>query len=191
MLLPPILYLYSLNHCSDIAMDMRSESQQNGRIWVPLDAYEQLLEITQEELSSTMQRVLTEQSRDRERRASRQQALLGPPQGDFVPPARETLASPYPTMYHPKPSYRFAPTPDRPAYDMGRPPRRPPPQPTLPPPPPLPTGPDPTSLDEELDQLIDMPMAGSSRAGTSRYPSREPDEDLAALAEAPRTRSNS
>ena len=150
------------------AMDMRTQSQQNGRIWVPLDAYEQLLEITQEELTSQMQRVLTEQSRDRDRRASRQQALLGTPQGDFVPPAREKLASPYPTQYHPKPSYRFAPTPDRPAYDMGRPPRRPPPQPALPPPPPLPTGPDPTSLDEEVDQL---------------RPSREPDEDLVALAE--------
>eukprot|EP00964_Phaeocystis_antarctica_P005616 scaffold3064_cov63-Phaeocystis_antarctica.AAC.2 len=172
-------------------MDMRSESQQNGKIWVPLDAYEQLLEITQEELTSQMQRVLTEQSRERERKASRQQGLLGPPQDDFVPSATGKLASPYPTKYHPKPSYRFAPTPDVPAYDMGRPPRRPPPQPTLPPPPPLPTGPDPTSLDKELDQLIDMPMAGSSRAGTSRHPSREPDEDLAALAEACRAWSNS
>ena len=159
---------------------MRAQAQQNGKIWVPLDAYEQLLEITQEELTSQLQRALTEQSMDRERRASRQQALLGPPQGDFVPPAREKLASPYPTIPRPKPSYRFAPTPDRPAYPaMGRPPRRPPPQPTLPPPPPLPTGPDPTSLNEELGQLSGMSMAGSSWAGSSR----EPDEDPAALAE--------
>ena len=41
------------------------------------------------------------------------------------------------------------------------------------------TGPDPTSLNEELGQLSGMSMAGSSWAGSSR----EPDEDPAALAE--------
>ena len=153
---------------------------EHGRVWVPLDAYEQLLEITQEELSSQMHKVLTERSRERERKAARTAALLGPPQGDFVPPVREKLATPYPMRHHPKPSYRRIPPPDRPVYDMGMPHRRPPP--LRPPPPPPPSGPNPTSLNEKLDQLFEMPMAGASRAATSRRSSREPGEDLAALA---------
>ena len=93
------------------------QGMQGGKVWVPIDAYDQLLQITQNELEAQMHQVLEAKKLEKERkmvRRARTECM------DFIRTKTTTISekstvplqSPYQTIHRPPPTYRRVPPPD-------------------------------------------------------------------------------